>query len=168
MFLKILYLCKTCVAVSFLKDWQLIKKRLQNRCFPANIAKFLRTTFFIENFRWLLLKVGNSVLYVYVMYCFPSLLKCFFLQQNHNFELLPCCNKIYLLWDVSILKCLSSLKKTLKKTLIIEKDTCINRSLFIYGVFIYLTWDMRTWGLLISNSMKRFIPILNATKTIKN
>ena len=76
------------------------------------------------------------------MYCFPSLLKCFFLQQNHNFELLPCCNKIYLLWDVSILKCLSSLKKTLKKTLIIEKDTCINRSLFIYGVFIYLTWDI--------------------------
>ena len=70
MFLKIRVLknlYKTCVAVSFLKDWQLIRKRLQNRCFPANIAKFLRTAF-IENPRWLLLKVGSSVLYIYVMY----------------------------------------------------------------------------------------------------
>ena len=26
--------------------------------------------------------IGNSVLYIYVMYCFQSLLKCFFLQQK--------------------------------------------------------------------------------------
>ena len=31
-----------------------LKKRLQHRCFPVNIAEFLRTTFFIENLRWLL------------------------------------------------------------------------------------------------------------------
>ena len=33
-----------------------IKKRLQHRCFPVNIAKFLRTAFFIEHLRWLLIK----------------------------------------------------------------------------------------------------------------
>ena len=32
-----------------------IKKRLQHRFFPVNIAKFLRTTFFIEHLWWLLL-----------------------------------------------------------------------------------------------------------------
>ena len=32
-----------------------IKKRLQHRCFPLNIAKFLRTAFFIEDLWWLLL-----------------------------------------------------------------------------------------------------------------
>ena len=30
------------------------KKRLQHRCFPVNIAKFLRRIFFIEHFQWLL------------------------------------------------------------------------------------------------------------------
>ena len=31
-----------------------IKKRPQNRCFTVNIAKILRTHFFMEHFRWLL------------------------------------------------------------------------------------------------------------------
>ena len=31
----------------------IIKKRLQYRCFPANIAKFLRTAFYNEHLRWL-------------------------------------------------------------------------------------------------------------------
>ena len=34
-----------------------IKKNLQYRCFPVNITKFLRTVFFIENLRWLLLNL---------------------------------------------------------------------------------------------------------------
>ena len=34
----------------------LLKKRLQHRCFPVNIAKILRA-FFLEHFRWLLLKI---------------------------------------------------------------------------------------------------------------
>ena len=34
-----------------------VKKTLQRRCFPANIVKFLRTAFFIEHLRWLLLEV---------------------------------------------------------------------------------------------------------------
>ena len=33
-----------------------IKKRLKNRCFSANIAKFLRTAFFIEHPLWWLLR----------------------------------------------------------------------------------------------------------------
>ena len=32
-----------------------IKKRLKRRCFPVNIAEFLRTAFFIEHHRWLVL-----------------------------------------------------------------------------------------------------------------
>ena len=34
----------------------LLKKRLWHRCFLANFTKFLRTPFFTEHFRWLLLK----------------------------------------------------------------------------------------------------------------
>ena len=33
------------------------KKKLQHRCFPVNIAKFLRTAFFTEHLRWLLLQI---------------------------------------------------------------------------------------------------------------
>ena len=34
-----------------------IKKRLQHRCFPVKLAKFLRTPFFKEHLRWLLLYI---------------------------------------------------------------------------------------------------------------
>ena len=34
------------------KACNFIKKRLQHSCFPVNIAKFLRTAFFIEHLRW--------------------------------------------------------------------------------------------------------------------
>ena len=42
--------------VAGLKVCNFIKKRLQLRYLPVNIAKFLRTTFFIEHLRWLLLQ----------------------------------------------------------------------------------------------------------------
>ena len=47
----------TCDRVSFLIKSQVnfIKKRLWHRCFLVNFAKFLRTTFFIEHLRLLLL-----------------------------------------------------------------------------------------------------------------
>ena len=32
---------------------------------------------------------------------FQSIWKCFFLQQKYMFKILPCHNKIYLLWDLS-------------------------------------------------------------------
>ena len=35
----------------------LLKKRPWHRCFPVNFAKFLRTPFFTENLRWLLLDI---------------------------------------------------------------------------------------------------------------
>ena len=37
-----------------------IKKRLQHRCFPVNIAKFLQTLFSIEHLWWLLVTISNS------------------------------------------------------------------------------------------------------------
>ena len=36
-----------------------IKSRLQDRCFPVNIAKFLRTAFYIEQLWWLLLELRH-------------------------------------------------------------------------------------------------------------
>ena len=42
--------------VATLKAGNFIKKRLQHRCFPLNIAKFLRTAFFIEDLGWLFLR----------------------------------------------------------------------------------------------------------------
>ena len=33
----------------------LLKKRFWHRCFPLNFVKFLRTRFFVEHLRWLLL-----------------------------------------------------------------------------------------------------------------
>ena len=41
--------------VAGLRSTTLLKKRLWRRCFPVNFAKFLRTTFFTEHLRWLLL-----------------------------------------------------------------------------------------------------------------
>ena len=41
--------------VPVLQVCNFIKNKLPQRCFPVNIAKFLRTAFFIEHFRWLLL-----------------------------------------------------------------------------------------------------------------
>ena len=43
----------TCARVPFLV--KLLKKRLWHRCFPVNFAKSLRTPFFTEHLRWLLL-----------------------------------------------------------------------------------------------------------------
>ena len=37
----------------------LLKKRLWHRCFPVNFVKFLRTLFFIEHLRWLLLIISD-------------------------------------------------------------------------------------------------------------
>ena len=39
---------------------QAFKKRLQERCFPVNIVKFLRKAFLIEHFRWLFLPVTTT------------------------------------------------------------------------------------------------------------
>ena len=41
--------------VPVLQGCSFIKKKLQQRCFPVNIAKLLITAFFIEHYRWLFL-----------------------------------------------------------------------------------------------------------------
>ena len=38
----------------------LIKKRLQHRCFPVKFAKFIRTPFSTVHLGWLLFKISNS------------------------------------------------------------------------------------------------------------
>ena len=41
--------------VAGLQTCNFIKKWLQHRCFPVNVANFIRTAFSIEHLRWLLL-----------------------------------------------------------------------------------------------------------------
>ena len=47
--------------VTALKTGNFIKKKLKRRCFPVNIAKFLRTALFIEHLWWLFLSVFDEV-----------------------------------------------------------------------------------------------------------
>ena len=52
----------TCARAAFsivagLRPADLLKNRLWQRCFSVNFAKFLKTAFFFENFRWLLLRI---------------------------------------------------------------------------------------------------------------
>ena len=62
--LAVNYCCKLSISGSpwyrsscshMFQAWKFIKKKLQHRCFPVNIAKFFRTTFFKEHLRWLFL-----------------------------------------------------------------------------------------------------------------
>ena len=45
--------------VAGLKFCNSIKKRLQHSCLPVKVAKFLKTPFFAEEFRWLLLTFNS-------------------------------------------------------------------------------------------------------------
>ena len=47
--------------VTGLSPATLLKKRLWHRCFPVRFVKFLRTTFYIEHFWWLLLALITSL-----------------------------------------------------------------------------------------------------------
>ena len=57
MFFKIVVFKKLAI---FTKACNFIKMRLQDRCFPVNIAKFLRS-FFTEHLWWLLLKKHKRI-----------------------------------------------------------------------------------------------------------
>ena len=48
--------------VTGLRRGTLLKKRLWHRCFPVNFAKFVRTSFFTEHLRWLLLVISPNFL----------------------------------------------------------------------------------------------------------
>ena len=43
--------------IRWLQTCNFIKERLQHRCFPVKSLKFLRTSFFTEHLRWLLLSI---------------------------------------------------------------------------------------------------------------
>ena len=49
--------------VAEVKVCNLIKKRLQHRCFPVNTAKCLRTAIFIEDLWWLLLQLLQKTVF---------------------------------------------------------------------------------------------------------
>ena len=46
--------------VAGIHAWNITGKRMQHKCFPVNIAKCLRTVFFIEHLWWLLLDLAIS------------------------------------------------------------------------------------------------------------
>ena len=48
--------------VTGLQAWNFIKKRLQRRWFPVNIAKFLRTPILKNSYERLLLTAGNHLI----------------------------------------------------------------------------------------------------------
>ena len=48
------------------------KKRPQNRIFPVNIAKLLRTAFFIEHCQWLLLNIYTEPLTLFSNFALSS------------------------------------------------------------------------------------------------
>ena len=48
--------------VAGLRPATVLKKILRNKCFPVNFAKFLRTPFFTDHLRWLLLILYLSLL----------------------------------------------------------------------------------------------------------
>ena len=58
MFLKILQYSPFNRFAGF-QTFNYLKKGLQRRCFPVNIAKFLKTAFSIEHLRWLLLELRH-------------------------------------------------------------------------------------------------------------
>ena len=58
--------------VADLQAYKFIEKRLQLRCFPLNIAKSLRTAFFIEHLWWLLLDPVTHLLWSF--FCANNLL----------------------------------------------------------------------------------------------
>ena len=45
-----------------------IKKRLQHKCVPVTLATFLRTTFFTEHLRWLLLSIDYVNIYLFSIF----------------------------------------------------------------------------------------------------
>ena len=50
-------------SVNKVRHATLLKKRLWHRCFPVNLAKFLRTPFLTEYLGWLLLIIERIVVY---------------------------------------------------------------------------------------------------------
>ena len=66
MFLKIIVLKNFVSFTGKRLCWRLInliKKKLQHRCFPVNIVKLFKSSFFIDHLRWLFLGTGINRIY---------------------------------------------------------------------------------------------------------
>ena len=68
-----------------LKACKYIKKRLQHRCFPVNIAEFLRIAIFIEHLWWLLECRVEAGTLKQVQIATTALLRCSFTKTFLNF-----------------------------------------------------------------------------------
>ena len=73
------HLCQSLFFNKFagLKPVTLLKMRLWHSCFPVNFLKFLRTPFYIEYLRWLLLRVVLSFFY------FDKQILCLFIYTKY-------------------------------------------------------------------------------------
>ena len=73
------HLCQSLFFNKFagLKPVTLLKMRLWHSCFPVNFLKFLRTPFYIEYLRWLLLSVVLSFFY------FDKQILCLFIYTKY-------------------------------------------------------------------------------------
>ena len=77
----------------------LLKKRLQHRCFLVNIAKFLRTPFFIEHLRWLLLKYISRNQLIFARYMKVFFYKVVLFFHQHKLTTQNFCWKYYFKWS---------------------------------------------------------------------
>ena len=62
----------------------------------SEVPEFLIWHFFIFQKTFFSIFYSRQFHTFYVMFCFQSLLKCFFLHQKYMFKILPCHNEIYL------------------------------------------------------------------------
>ena len=69
--------------VAGLQARNVIKKKLQQRCFPVKFAEYLRTPFFTEHLRWLLLYL---IWTLYVL-LFSEFIKTFLRQTETDITL---------------------------------------------------------------------------------
>ena len=72
-----------------------LKKRLWHRCFPVNFVKFLRTSFFTEHLRWLILVITVNLLLT------SRIVKMWFRTYNKNLlnGISCCCSDLsYIYW----------------------------------------------------------------------
>ena len=72
-----------------------LKKRLWHRCFPVNFVKFLRTSFFAEHLRWLILVITVNLLLT------SRIVKMWFRTYNKNLlnGISCCCSDLsYIYW----------------------------------------------------------------------
>ena len=93
------------------------RRPFQHRCFSVNIAKFLKTTFFIEHFWWLLLsKLKITTLFSNKGKYIARTLYCMIKKTSwklHILEVTNCSQKYHVLYFINKLTCFSNFSKKL-------------------------------------------------------